>query len=73
MKLTQQYALAGKLPREADKSIVLEAKKEEILYRKIALRLTYQSPGADVRNCRGILEAEKKTQKDVFSNCLFRQ
>jgi len=44
LKLTQQNALAGKLPREADKSIVLEVKKEEILYRKIALRLTYQSP-----------------------------
>jgi hypothetical protein len=37
-------------------------KKEEMLYRKIALRLTYQSPGADVRNCRGILEAEKNAK-----------
>jgi hypothetical protein len=54
--------LAGKLPREADKSIVLEAKIEEILYRKIALRLTYQSPGADLRNCRGILETQKNAK-----------
>lgn len=67
MKLTQQNDLAGKLPREVDKSIVFEVKKkEEILHRKIALRLTYQSPGADVRNCRGILEAETKNTKQCF-------
>jgi len=43
--------------RELSVPVDCMKKRNNYKYRKIALRLTDQSPGADVRNCRGILEA----------------
>jgi hypothetical protein len=66
LKLTQQNALAGKLPRETDKSIVLEVKKRRNTLPENCFMLDISVAGADVRNCRGILEAETKNAKRCF-------